>query len=76
MPVTTLTSHEFNDCLWVRCASRGCFVNSPALKALADKYLENGGKHIVVDLEDSDIKDKVLVNDRQLEKAEEYLNSH
>lgn len=26
-------------------------MNSPALKALADKYLENGGKHIVVDLE-------------------------
>lgn len=51
MTDTTLTFHEFDDCLWVRCASRGCFVNSPALKALADKYLERGGRNIVVDLE-------------------------
>ncbi|MBR5887278.1 MAG: STAS domain-containing protein [Akkermansia sp.] len=51
MTVTTLTYHEFDDCLWVRCASRGCFVNSPALKSVADRYLENNGKVIVVDLE-------------------------
>lgn len=51
MSVTTLTYHEFSDCLWIRCASRGCFVNSPALKSLADKYLGNDGKHIVIDLE-------------------------
>ena len=51
MTVTTLTYHEFSDCLWVRCASRGCFVNSPALKALADRYLESGGSNIIVDLE-------------------------
>ncbi len=51
MSVTTLTYHEFHDCLWIRCASRGCFVNSPALKTLAEKYLENGGNTIVVDLE-------------------------
>lgn len=51
MPVTTLTYHEFDDCLWVRCASRGCFVNSPALKSLADGYLDKGGSHIVIDLE-------------------------
>ena len=51
MTVTTLTYHEFEDCLWIRCASRGCFVNSPALKTLADKYIENGGSNIVVDLE-------------------------
>ena len=49
MTVTTLTYHEFSDCLWVRCASRGCFVNSPALKALADRYLESGGSNIIVD---------------------------
>lgn len=51
MSVTTLTFHEFRDCLWIRCASRGCFVNSPALKTLAEKYLEKGGQDIVVDLE-------------------------
>lgn len=51
MTDTTLTYHEFDDCLWVRCASRGCFVNSPALKSLSDKYIEKGGKNIVVDLE-------------------------
>lgn len=48
---TTLTYHEFDDCLWIRCASRGCFINSPALKSLSDKYLEKGKNHIVVDLE-------------------------
>lgn len=51
MSDTSLTYHEFSDCLWVRCSSRGCFVNSPALKALAEKYLEKGGRYIVVDLE-------------------------
>ena len=51
MTDTSLTFHEFDDCLWIRCASRGCFVNSPALKSLADKYLENGGNSIVIDLE-------------------------
>lgn len=51
MSVTTLTYHEFSDCLWIRCASRGCFVNSPALKSLADKYLGNDGNQIVIDLE-------------------------
>jgi anti-anti-sigma regulatory factor len=51
MSVTTLTFHEFDDCLWIRCASRGCFVNSPALKNLAACYLEKGGSTIVVDLE-------------------------
>lgn len=51
MPDTSLTFHEFSDCLWIRCANRGCFINSPALKALADKYLEKGGRDIVVDLE-------------------------
>ncbi|MBR2125119.1 MAG: STAS domain-containing protein [Akkermansia sp.] len=51
MTVTTLTYHQFDDCLWIRCASRGCFVNSPALKNLAERYLESGGNTIVVDLE-------------------------
>lgn len=51
MSDTSLTFHEFSDCLWIRCASRGSFINSPALKAIADKYLEKGGKDIVIDLE-------------------------
>lgn len=51
MTDTSLTYHEFDDCLWVRCASRGCFINSPALKSLSDKYIDKGGRNIVVDLE-------------------------
>lgn len=51
MADSSLTHHRFDDCLWVRCTSRGSFVNSPALKALADAYLADGGKTIVVDLE-------------------------
>ena len=26
MTDSSLTYHEFNDCLWIRCASRGSFV--------------------------------------------------
>lgn len=48
---SSLTFHEFDDCLWIRCAGRGCFVNSPTLKSLADRYLDKGGSEIVVDLE-------------------------
>ncbi len=51
MTDTSLTFHEFDDCLWIRCASRGSFVNSPALKSLADQYLEKGKYNIVVDME-------------------------
>lgn len=51
MTDTSLTFHEFDDCLWIRCSSRGSFVNSPALKSLADKYLSQGKSTIVVDLE-------------------------
>jgi anti-anti-sigma regulatory factor len=51
MTDSSLTYHEFNDCLWIRCASRGSFVNSPALKAISDKYIARGGKLIVVDME-------------------------
>lgn len=47
----SLTHHQFQDCLWIRCESRGCFVNSPVLKAVADKYIAAGGDTIVVDLE-------------------------
>ena len=48
---TSLIFHEFADCLWIRCSSRGCFINSPALKSIADKYLDKGGSQVVVDLE-------------------------
>lgn len=51
MTATDLTHYEFDDCLWVRCSGKGSFVNSPALKSLADKYLEAGKSCIVVDLE-------------------------
>lgn len=49
--MTDLIFHEFADCMWIRCSSRGSFINSPALKGIADKYLEEGGTCIVVDLE-------------------------
>lgn len=48
---TSLVFHEFSDGLWIRCNSRGCFINSPSLKNAADKYLESGGSHVVVDME-------------------------
>ncbi len=51
MTDSTLFYHVFDDCLWIRCASRGSFINSPTLKAAAEKYLEKGGKLVVVDLE-------------------------
>ena len=51
MSDTSLSHYVFDDCLWVRCATRGSFVNSPALKSLADKYLAGGGNTIIVDLE-------------------------
>ena len=51
MTATDLSHYEFDDCLWVRCSGRGSFVNSPALKSLADKYLEKSGGTIVIDLE-------------------------
>ena len=47
---TSLKYHEFEDGLWIRCSSRGCFMNSPTLKGIAEKYLERGGTRIVVDL--------------------------
>ena len=31
---------------------------------------------IVVELEESDVEDNIIVHDRQLEKAEEYINTH
>lgn len=49
--MTDLTYHEFADCLWVRCSSRGSFINSPTLKSIAERYLQEGGSRIVVDME-------------------------
>ena len=51
MTDASLNFREFEDCLWIRCNERGCFINSPSLKAIADKYLDAGGTHVVVDLE-------------------------
>lgn len=51
MTDASLVFHEFDDCLWIRCNERGCFMNSPALKAITDNYLDKGGTHVVVDLE-------------------------
>ncbi len=51
MTDSSLFYHVFDDCLWIRCTSRGSFINSPTLKSVAEAYLENGGKVVVVDLE-------------------------
>ncbi len=51
MADTSLRYHEFEDGMWVRCNGRGCFMNSPTLKGIAEKYMEHGGSHIVVDLQ-------------------------
>ncbi|MDO4751627.1 MAG: STAS domain-containing protein [Akkermansia sp.] len=51
MTTTNLTHHHFEDFLWIRCSGRGSFVNSPALKTIADKYLESNCGTIVIDLE-------------------------
>lgn len=51
MTDASLTYHEFEDCLWIRCTSRGSFVNSPALKAISEKYIARNGQVIVVDME-------------------------
>ncbi len=51
MTDSTLFYHVFPDCLWIRCASRGSFINSPTLKAVAEAYLEQGGRLVVIDLE-------------------------
>ena len=51
MSETSLPHHRFDDCLWIRCANRGSFMNSPTLKSLAESYLNDGGTCVVVDLE-------------------------
>ncbi len=51
MTDSSLIYHVFDDCLWIRCASRGSFINSPALKSVAEDYLASGGKLVVVDME-------------------------
>ena len=37
MTDTSLTYHEFDDCLWIRGTNRGSFVTSPALKTISEK---------------------------------------
>lgn len=51
MTDSSLTYYEFDDCLWIRCTNRGSFVNSPALKSIAEKYITKNGRLIVVDME-------------------------
>lgn len=41
----------FDSFLWVRCNGRGTFANSPVLKRIADSYIDEGGRMIVIDLE-------------------------
>lgn len=48
---TTLRKYEFEDGLWIRCNSRGTFLNSSTLKDVAEEYLRRGGTHVVIDLE-------------------------
>ncbi len=43
--------HQFEQFLWIRCKTRGSFMNSPSIKSLADHYIAQRGNHIIVDLE-------------------------
>ena len=51
MTDSSLSYHEFDDCLWIRCNKRGSFVNSPALKSISEKYIARNGRLIVIDME-------------------------
>ena len=51
MTDSSLSYHEFDDCLWIRCNKRGSFVNSPALKSISEKYIARSGRLIVIDME-------------------------
>lgn len=48
---TSITFHLFDKFLWLRCTRRGSFVNSPILKAIAEKAIDAGTRLVVVDLE-------------------------
>lgn len=41
----------FGSFFWLRCNGRGSFANSPVLKRIADQYIDDGGRMIVIDLE-------------------------
>lgn len=41
----------FDSFFWIRCSGRGTFANSSILKRIADAYIDEGGRMIVVDLE-------------------------
>lgn len=42
---------RFDSFLWIRCQGRGTFVNSPVVKQIAEPYIEEGGRLIIIDLE-------------------------
>lgn len=48
---TSITYAVFPEFLWVRCVSRGSFVNSAILKGLAEQYIDAGGRLVVIDLD-------------------------
>jgi len=51
-PEPSLPHQRFEDYLWIRCNTRGSFLNSPALKCISEQYLLKGGANIIVDLEE------------------------
>ncbi len=48
---TSVTCAVFPDFLWIRCDSRGSFMNSAIMKSVADQYIDEGGRLVVIDLE-------------------------
>ncbi len=50
-PDTSLHYRLIESTLWIRCNTRGSFLNSPSIKSIADRYIADGGNHIVLDLE-------------------------
>ncbi len=43
--------HPFEDFLWVRLHTRGSFMNSSNLRTAVERYLNDGGNSVVIDLE-------------------------
>ncbi len=42
---------HIDDALWIRCSGKGSFANSPLVKDIADPFINEGGRYVIIDLE-------------------------
>ena len=42
---------HIDDFLWIRCSGRGSFANSPLVKDIAEPFINDGGRFVIIDLE-------------------------